>query len=230
MSAPENTPYTADAALSRPRWRRWLLRGVGIVAALALIGGVVLIVIIVRYGQQHRAQPADVIIVLGGGTEGTERRAEHGAALYRAGYAPVVLCSGGVDRQDISEAQRCARTLVQHGVPGSAVVLEERSLSTEENAIETRAIMQAAGWRTAVLVSDSYHLWRARWLFEERGITVYTSPAQRTTGALAASDHAYSVLREVVAVVWHAGKSALGLPYTRTPAVSPPTRPDMGPG
>ncbi len=228
MSAPENTPHTVGLSASRVRWRRWLLRGSGIVAALALVGGLVLVVIIVRYGQQHRAQPADVIIVLGGGAEGTERRATHGAALYHAGYAPVVLCTGGVDRQGVSEALRCARTLVRHDVPAPAIALEEYSYSTEENAIEARAIMQRQGWHTAVLVSDSYHLWRARWLFEERGITVYTSPAQRTSGPLPADDHTYSVLREVAAVVWHAGKSALGLPYTRTPAQIAPG-PDMGP-
>ena len=171
--------------------------------------------VIMHYGAADRARPADVIIVLGGGEIGTTRRTIHAAALYRQGYAPFVLCTGDImGDEPISEAERCAEVARQHGVAAAAIVTEEISRSTEENAIQSAAIMRAHGWREAVLVSDDYHLWRARWLFEEKGITAWPSPAQVTTGALPVSDLYYSLLREEAAVVWQVGKSLLGLPYT----------------
>lgn len=199
------------------RWRRWTVRVAAIISAVGLLVFGVLVAAIVRFGTLDRTRPADVIIVLGGGDEGTVRRAEHGAALYHQGYAPFVACSGSTEYKGASEANRCANTLVALDVPESAIVREERSRSTEENAIEARAIMETRGWQTALLVSDRYHLWRARWLFATHDITVYTSPAQITSGALPPVEYTQALLREVAAIGWYVGKSVLGLPHTDGP-------------
>ncbi len=175
-------------------------------ATLILIGGALtLAIIIVRYGTSDRARPADVIVVLGGGEAGTVRRALHGAALYRRGYAPYVLCTGGVTIPGGgSEADRCAEVMAAQGVPTEAVLREDSSRSTVQNARATAALMAAHGWRDAVLVSDDFHLWRARRLFEWQGVRVYPSPAQRTTGPLSADEELYAVLRELAAWGWQA--------------------------
>src|SRR5260221_5259413 len=59
---------------------------------------------IYQYGQTDHAAPADAIIVLGGGvnrngsaTDAERRRASHGAALFKQGLAPYVICTGGYD-------------------------------------------------------------------------------------------------------------------------------------
>lgn len=195
------------------RWTARFILLMVILGTLAL-GGVA--GIIVTYGDRDHARPADVIVVLGGGTVGTARRTLHAAALYHEGIAPAIICTGArVENEHISEAARCARTAMRAGVPQDAILLEEISRSTEENAIETTALMRAHGWQTAVVVSDDYHLWRAQLLFEAEGVTAWTSPAQITTGALPLREEVWSVLREVAAVAWYAGKTALGLPYTR---------------
>ncbi len=194
------------------RWlRRWAVRGIALgVAALILVLGM-LAITIVRYGATDRARPADVIIVLGGGDEGTTRRAEHAAALYHAGYAPNVLCTGGVSAGGAPiEAERCAQVMRAAHVPAQAVTLERSSRSTAENARATAAIMDAHGWRDAVLVSDDFHLWRARWLFERQGVRVYSSPAQGTSGPLAPSEQVYAVLREIAAWSWGEVRAQLG--------------------
>lgn len=201
--------------------RRWLLRGLLICGVGVLIGAGTLAVVIVRFGQRDRARTADVIIVLGGGAVGTERRAVHGAVLYRQGYAPYILCSGG-GSGTAAEADRCMRVAVEMGVPLRAVIRDTNSFSTEENAHEAAAIMAARGWESAVLVSDDFHLWRATWIFRRHGMTVYPSPAQQTVGPLARADKVYAVCRELLATGWQVGKSTLGLPYTRTPLVIPP--------
>jgi uncharacterized SAM-binding protein YcdF (DUF218 family) len=200
----------------RTRWRRWL---VGTILVILVLGAVVfwaLVLVIVRYGQTDHARPADVLIVLGGGEVGTTRRTEHAAVLYHQGYAPVLICAGSAfEGQPISEAERCAAVARAHGVPSGAILLDENSRSTEENAIETARIMRAHGWQTAVIVSDNYHLWRAHWLFESEGITAWTSPAQITVGPLKRQEQVFSILREIAATGWYVGKSLLGLLHTR---------------
>ncbi len=204
-------------AAARRLWR-WGTAALLVAGLVGLFGGVLLALTIVHYGAEDRARPADVIVVLGGGVDGTARRTQHAVQLYRQGYAPYILCTGGVGRDGIfSEAAYCAQVAQQAGVPAAAIALEERSHSTEENAIQAAAMMQARGWQTAVLVSDDYHLWRARWIFSRQGVTVWPSPAQLTTGALGRSYELFAVLRETLAFGWQIGKSALGLPFTRTP-------------
>jgi len=198
--------------------RRWRL--VVRLALLLVLAGVLalgsLAALILVYGEWDQARPADVIVVLGGGRVGTERRAYHAAALYHAGYAPTVICTGAVPYGwHTSEAARCARAVMREGVPADAILLEEVSRSTEENAIESAALIAAHGWDSAVIVSDDYHLWRANLLFEAQGITAWPSPAQKSNGPLPPREKTWSTLREVAATVWYAGKTVLGLPYTR---------------
>jgi uncharacterized SAM-binding protein YcdF (DUF218 family) len=169
-----------------------------------------------RYGAVDRVRAAEVIIVLGGGEEGTTRRAIHAAALFRAGYAPMVLCAGGyAPAGEVSEGARCAQVAAQYGVPSQAILVEERSMSTEENAIEAAALLRARGWTEAVLVSDDFHLWRAHWMFAREGIRTWTSPAQVTTGALGLREEGSGVGREVAAAGWFVVKTVAGLDMTR---------------
>lgn len=201
------------------RWRQRVMRVGLALAAVFLVIVIGLSAAVVSYGAADGAAPSDVIVVLGGGAS-TYRRAEHAAQLYKAGYAPVVLCSGGfVPGDPVSEADHCARAARRHGVPPAAILREETSRSTEENAIESAALLQARGWSTALVVSDDYHLLRARWMFERQGLTVRTSPAQATSGALPLVERVPAVLREVLALIWFAFKTVLGLPYTNVRGV-----------
>ena len=216
---PFSTLFPIDPSARADRWARRLLWGAAILGAGGALGLVGLAIIIARYGAADRARPADVIIVLGGGESGTTRRTLHAVALYRRGYAPAILCSGayGPD-ESISEGGRCAQIARREGVPPDAIIVEERSRSTEENAIESAAIMRARGWSSAVLVTDDYHLWRATWLFTEYGMPVWPSPAQQTTAPLSLGEETWGVGREVLAVGWQAAKTLLGLPHTHLEA------------
>ncbi len=128
-------------------------------------------------------------------------RAEHAAALWKQGVAPFVICTGGFTELDsLSEAEACNVALQMAGVPAEVIIKEETSRSTLENAAETRRIMQARGWRTAVIVSDGYHLLRAKWLFERAGIESHPSPALENQ--LSPGDYFVAVLRELAALQW----------------------------
>lgn len=191
---------------------------------LAWITGVLLLAVgIILYGRADRAQAADVIVVLGAGLRADgrpgpalTRRAEHAAALWKDGTAPYIVCSGGYPlRLTRSEADACAEVLRDSGVPPSAIILEDRSRSTEENAAYTREVMDANGWQTAVVVSDNYHLLRATWLFNSAGIEHSTSPAADPPFANFLSAFG----REIVAFHWQAFKGILNLPFTYVPVL-----------
>lgn len=201
------------------RWlwglRRWLAR----LLLLWLLLTLLLVGAIVAYGHVDRAQTADVIVVLGAGLNHRDqpgpaltRRADHAAQLYADGIAPAVICTGGVGSgRSRSEADACAELLRARGVPAAAIALEEESRSTEENALYTRAIMDTRGWKTAVVVSDGYHLLRAALIFSREGIAHTTSAAASgppLTGLLTALG------REVAAFHWLLVKTVLNLPIT----------------
>jgi uncharacterized SAM-binding protein YcdF (DUF218 family) len=180
----------------------------------------VLAIVIDAYGRIDRVQKADVIIVLGAGvqrdnTPGTamRRRASHAADIWKAGYAPRIICSGGKPGyQTRAEADACAELLIREdGIPESAVIQEDQSRSTEENAIYTHRIMQANGWQTAIVVSDDFHLLRAQHLFLNEGMTIYTSPARNDDSV---GQYVVYLLREVAAMQWQLVKEALHLPTT----------------
>lgn len=61
---------------------------------------------------------------------------------------------------------------VASGVAEEAMLLDARSTSTFENARESARLMRAHGLATALLVSEGYHLPRARLLFRLHGVTV----------------------------------------------------------
>ena len=186
-------------------------------AGLAVIDG---------YGMEDRAQPADVIVVLGsrvypGGRPGPSlaRRAQHAVALYRRGLAPNVICSGGLgaDADLPTEAEVACGLAQQLGLPAAAIFFEDQARSTEQNALYTAAIMRARGWTTAIIVSDGYHLYRASLLFRRAGVTAYASPAQATAGPMNPLERYGRGSRELAALLWYWGKSAAGSPATDFP-------------
>ncbi len=199
---------------------RWLVPRLlltWMIVVLLLIGTVFL------YGRLERAAEADVIVVLGAGLRqdgrpgpALTRRSARAAELYHEGIAPHIICTGGIPQGITrSEADACGELLRAAGVPTEAIMLEDRSRSTEENALYTYEQMQASGWETAVLVSDGYHLLRATLLFANQGIPNTTSPAADPP----LRDHLVFTAREIAALHWQVLKGVLGLPFTYVPVL-----------
>jgi uncharacterized SAM-binding protein YcdF (DUF218 family) len=208
-------------------WTIALTRVLRIAVALLLLWLVIvlgLVTAIYFYGSDNpvmaSGHTADTIIVLGSGLrrdgspgDALRRRSIWAARLYEQGTAPVVICTGGVGQgQRRSEADACREVLLARGVPESAIILEDRSHSTEENAIYAREIMQANGWQDAVLVTDSFHMLRANWIFRTQDIDHYRSPVPRQW--MRSYWYVRHTAREVLALHWQAFKQVFGLPVT----------------
>src|SRR5436189_2939861 len=107
---------------------------------------------------------ADVIVAISGDTGA---RAETAIALWKQGYAPLLIFSGGSsDPESVASAELMKRTAVAAGVPANAVAVEGASATTEENAQRVAELMKTAGLRSAILVTSPYHQRRAALLFE----------------------------------------------------------------
>jgi len=127
--------------------------------------------------------PFDVIIVLGAtqnpdGSAGPAmaRRVRHAVRRHLEGRAACVMMAGGCTTQSIPESRTMADLAVSEGLDAGNVVEENRSTRTLENAIECRKIMNAKGWRKALLVTDGFHMPRALYTFRALGIDVTPDP------------------------------------------------------
>jgi uncharacterized SAM-binding protein YcdF (DUF218 family) len=97
------------------------------------------------------------------------------AEVYRQGKPCPVLISGGKLNPDApgpTLAGAMRDFLVQQGVSDSDLILEDRSTTTYENAVESRPLLEARGIHRVVLVTDAVHLGRAGACFRKQGFDV----------------------------------------------------------
>ncbi len=90
------------------------------------------------------------------------RRTRLAVDLWRQGLAPRIVLTGGVGDHPPSEARAAADLAASLGVPREALVLEERSTTTEENARLAREVLGPA---RVLVVSDAYHALRCGRVF-----------------------------------------------------------------
>lgn len=129
---------------------------------------------------------ADAVVVLGGGKlpvsdwSGTNTRAGMGLSLWREGLAPRVLVSGSDQAADLAQGFGAS------GVPGRALLIEDLSRNTHENARNSAALLKAAGLDHVLLVTSAIHMRRAAGAFRHEGIAVSPVPSNDGHARLAA--------------------------------------------
>ena len=136
-------------------------------------------------GRMDQARPADAIVVLGAAQYAgrpspvLKARLDHGIALFKKGMAPRLILTGGRGEGDTTtEAAVGRRYAMRHGVPASAILLEDVGRTTDESMHGVASIMHDAGVKRALLVSDRFHMLRLDILARRHGITAWTSPTR----------------------------------------------------
>lgn len=185
---------------------RWL----GFLPLFAVFAWACLLVAVFAFGRRDEARPADAIIVLGAAqydgrpSPVLKARLDHAIDLYRRDVARTLILTGGVGVGDtVSEAEVGRRYAVRQGVPRGRIVLEPAGLSTEQSMTTVRGLMEERGLKTAVLVSDPFHMLRLRIMAAGLGIRAYSSPTRSSPIAGDSPAEWKHVLRE-----------SLILPYT----------------
>lgn len=189
---------------------RWLLRlvlGVVLMAAL-VVGGIGF-----RVWQVARVDDrsdADVIVVLGAAQYNGEpsdflaARLDHGARLWRAGVAPVIVTVGGALPGDAyTEAEAGRRYLLSYGIPADVVVAVGEGSDTLSSVRAVAERGKASGWSSAVIVSDPGHSLRARTMARDTGLDVQVSPTRSGPVVQTRQIQARYIARETAALVYY---------------------------
>ncbi|WNS46851.1 YdcF family protein [Paenibacillus sp. MMS20-IR301] len=139
---------------------------------------------------QPAAVDGDVIVVLGGGAvSGTPdldgagnlsgpaaNRLLTAVRLYRQSGLPVIFSGGQVFADSGNEADIARRQLIGLGIPSGDILAENRSLNTDENAVNTARLMQEHGFSRPVLVTSAFHMARSMEQFKNAGLSPQPFP------------------------------------------------------
>ena len=154
---------------------------------------------------RDEAQPADAIVVLGAAQYNgrpspvLKARLDHANELYKQRYSQAIITTGSYGPDpNFSEAHVSTQYLVQHGVDVANIITEQGSGSTYDSIQAAAHLMQGKGWKTALVVSDGFHLFRVKRMFQDNGILAYTSPAPNSPIEVASSQRFWHSVREVI--------------------------------
>ena len=109
---------------------------------------------------QGNCQAVDAIVVVSGGD--TEARTDEGIKLYENGWADTLIFSGAAqDKTGPSNAAAMKQRALSEGVPEDAIITEELSETTTQNAENTKSVFTDNKIQKAILVTSGYHQRRA---------------------------------------------------------------------
>lgn len=111
--------------------------------------------------------------------EGSERILE-AVQLYKMGKIKQILISGGsgaIKEVARTEAENLQHTALFAGVPAKAILVEQESRNTRENAQNTKALLgKQPEIQKLLLITSAFHMPRAKGCFEKVGVAVDPFP------------------------------------------------------
>lgn len=164
----------------RPRiWLRFVL-----ITFAGVLGWVMAIFWLVsRQAGRDESRHADAIVVFGAAeyfgrpSPIYRARLDHAYTLFKDGFAPLIITSGGAaDDPTFTEGGVGRDYLVSRGVPDGAVIAETQGADTSESAARIAKIFRTNHLHSCLAVSDGYHMFRVKKMLEGEGVTAYASP------------------------------------------------------
>lgn len=165
------------------------IKNLALIILLMLIINFILALLIYNFGtQQNYTGSADAIIVAGCHVDKIDNRyipslyfrmrLWHAKKLYDQKCAKLIIVSGGTDKDaSESEAKVGKNYLISTGVPESVIICEDKSTSTYTNAKNCAEISFSKGIKNIILVTERYHIFRAKMNFKSVGFVVNASAA-----------------------------------------------------
>lgn len=143
------------------------------------------VVAVLIFSSMDQARPAESIVVLGAAqydgkpSPVLRARLDHGIELWNRGMGKVLLLTGGRGAGDTTSEADVGRSYARkHGVPDTVILLENHGRTTRESMLGVARLLQQKGFKTAILVSDPFHMLRLSIIGRRFGLTPYTSPTR----------------------------------------------------
>lgn len=198
-----------DDGTKRERGRGWV-RPLILSVSLALLAFYVATCFrIMAQSRQDEARPANVILVFGAAEYAGRpspifrARLDHAFGLFEKKLAPMIIVTGGAGGDPhFTEGTVGRDYLISLGVPERRLIAETQGDNTSESSERIAVIMRANGWKSAIAVSDDYHLFRIKRMLQSEGIDVYVSPRPNEV-PVSHSSRALTVMREALSyLLW----------------------------
>ena len=148
----------------------------------------------------------DAIVVLGAAqydgrpSPQLQARLDHALLLWQSGVSQRVVVTGGKQFGDrFTEAEVSRAYLAARGVPVTAIVVEPQGESTFQSLSAVRNDAALSGAQRVVVVSDPYHVLRARLVATELGFDAQASATR--TGVIRGTAALWRNLREALGIM-----------------------------
>ena len=179
----------------------------------------VLYVLIRHTARQDEAQPADIILVFGAAQYNGrpspvfKARLDHTAILFKQNLAGKIMTTGGhgVDSR-FTEAEVGRRYLVRQNIPENSIFVEPNSLTTLESIQKFLEFLKSQNMNKVIAVSDGFHLFRIKQIFQDHNVTVFGSPARNSPIESSLRSRAWASLREVFVYTGYMAQKKFGVP------------------
>jgi uncharacterized SAM-binding protein YcdF (DUF218 family) len=111
-------------------------------------------------GSSSPCLPVDAVVTISGGD--TNARTDKAIQLYKSGWSDKLIFSGAAeDKTGLSNAEAMKQRALQASVPASAIIIDELSETTKQNAENAKTIFDTNEIKTIILVTSGYHQRRA---------------------------------------------------------------------
>lgn len=137
-----------------------------------------------EHSQLETSNNGDYLIILGARVKGTEPslalqyRIEAAAEYLKKNPETIAIASGGKGPgEDISEAAAIKNSLLEAGIHAERILLEDKSTDTVENIKFSKKLL-TNDFETGLLVTNDFHLYRAKSIARDQGLKVEGLPAE----------------------------------------------------
>lgn len=154
-----------------------------------------------EHSNETAAGHGEYLIILGARVKGNvpslslQNRIDTAADFMKKNNNSIAIASGGQGPgEEISEAEAIKNGLLEHGISESRILIEDKSTNTVENIGFSKKLIPKH-LNSGMLVSNDYHLYRAKSIAKDQGLDLAGLPAK--TPAVAVPK---SYLREYLAI------------------------------
>ncbi len=154
-----------------------LIKITALLISFVVILNIIAEIQVITFAYNAKPIKSDAIIVLGCAVYGKnpspffKERLNEAIKLYKEGLGKYIIVSGGKGLgEDISEAEAGNGYLLKNGIPDNTILKDDKSYSTLQNLENSKKIMDQKSLKTAIIVSNKFHLKRASIIAKEAGI------------------------------------------------------------